>query len=49
MEEIKKLVLEALKYEEESYMPHYGTLDVLRRLVYIFEHEERTDNEEVSK
>jgi hypothetical protein len=47
MEEIKELIEKTLKYEEESYMPHYGTIDNLRLLLTMAE--ERIDDEKVSK
>lgn len=47
MEEIKELIEKTLKYEEKSYMPHYGTIDNLRLLLTMAE--ERIDDEKVSK
>lgn len=47
MERIKELIEKALKYEEESYMPHYGTLDNLRELLTLVN--ERIKDEKVSR
>ena len=47
MKEIKELIEKTLKYEEESYMPHYGTIDNLRQLLNMIN--ERITNEKVSR
>jgi len=47
MKEIKELIEKTLKYEEESYMPHYGTIDNLRLLLTMAE--ERIKDEKVSR
>lgn len=41
-----ELVKKALKYEQESYMPHYGTIDNLQEILVAIE---RDHNEEISR
>jgi len=45
-EKLIELVKKALKYEQESYMPHYGTIDNLQEILVILE---RNHNEEISR
>jgi len=45
-EKLIELVKKALKYEQESYMPHYGTIDNLQEILVTLE---RNHNEEISR
>jgi hypothetical protein len=45
-EKLIELVKKSLKYEQESYMPHYGTIDNLQEILVALE---RNHNEEISR
>ena len=45
-EKLIELVKKALKYEQESYMPHYGTTKNLQEILVTIE---KDHNEEISR